>query len=202
MISSMTSAAEEGSLISTPTHSSRTFKADENNSNKTSPSSFDSCSLGSKLSLDAVPRSKSTDCLEKPGTKSLLTPTHQVANSAEAQRDSQKSPVPKLGVSVGVDVLAEMKARQEKRSSAFLPSSSASVTEDAQSNKPDEKSVSSISVSEAKEKFLVTKNSLPGLVSRRPPLVAPKPRPWSTVGSDRRSGRIFSFLASVGKGDD
>lgn len=182
MISSMTSVVEEPSLISTATNSSRTFKAEESNSEKTSPTSFETCSAGSKLSLDAVPRSKSTDCIEKPGPKSLLTPTHQQrGNTADLQRDSSKSPIPKLGVSVGPSVLAEIKVRQEKRGSTILS--------DVTHCKFEEKSNASISISGTKEKFLGSKNSLGlGFVSRRPPPVAPKPRPWSAVGSDRRSG--------------
>jgi hypothetical protein len=204
MISSMTSATGDNSILSTPTHSSRTFKADENNSDKTSPSSFDSCSIASKLSLEAVPRSKSTDCLEKPGYKreTLLTPTN--TNLSENE-DGQKSPVQRLGVSMGSSVMAEMKARQEKRSSVIFPaaaadSSTTTPTSVPTSVKVEEKesgtssgsgAVSTgVSVSEAKEKFLISSKSIPiPLVNRRPPPVAPKPRPWSTVGSDRRSGK-------------
>lgn len=267
---SMTSNADD-SIQSTPTHSSRTFKVDDNNSDKTSPGSFDSCSISSKLSIDAVPRSKSTDCLEKPGTKrdSLFASaaggsglSSPVGGDTINNTDGQKSPVQRIGVSVvGSNVLAEMKARQEKRTSGLFTSVSASLSSNTISansvsssiNKLKQteetvtvshvgstssvntsatassvsktsvniNSVSStsvtnssstavnvssasnsvvttgVSVSETKEKFLGNKNSIvanaaaalnANVNKRPPPAVAPKPRPWSVVGSDRRSG--------------
>lgn len=49
-----------------------------------------------------------------------------------------------------------------------------------------------VSVSEAKEKFGKSNaSSTAGVVTRRPPPVAPKPRPWSHVGADRRSGKNY-----------
>lgn len=261
---SMTSTADD-SIQSTPTHSSRTFKVDDA-SERTSPGSFDSCSISSKLSIEAVPRSKSTDCLEKPGMKrdTLLTPTHGGGSiSPSGLDDGQRSPVQRIGVSMGNSVMAEMKAKQEKRTSGFytsLNSTSSSVTNNTTTtnisasslsktkteetstitntstnvtststiSETKEKFVSSavseakeklnsvnetkeklgISVSEAKEKFGVSvsetkekfgvsvseakekfsSKNVSSVVTRRPPPVAPKPRPWSHVGADRRSG--------------
>ncbi|ODN04727.1 Leucine-rich repeat-containing protein 16A [Orchesella cincta] len=273
---SMTSTADD-SIQSTPTHSSRTFKVDDA-SERTSPGSFDSCSISSKLSIETVPRSKSTDCLEKPGSKrELLTPTQGGGSiSPSGDDDGQKSPVQRLGVTVGSSVMAEMKARQEKRTSGFYSSltstttsttatniSTTTTTSSVSKSKMEESSTATattnsvsssstisngnivtssvtasetkekfgsssvsetkeklsisvgeakekfgISVSEAKEKFGVSvseakekfgvsvseakekfgSKNVSSVVTRRPPPVAPKPRPWSHVGSDRRSG--------------
>lgn len=257
----MISMASEAdiSIQSTPTHSSRTFKADDNNSDRTSPGSFDSCSIASKLSMEAVPRSRSTDFLEKPGAKTLLVPGASSPSGSpvggdesitSTTTDGQKSPVQRVGVSVGSNVLAEMKAKQEKRSSGIFTNSTATSissnsnvsgllnkfkqTEEKESvtvthAKSESKSISSVnvninsvtstvsssgssvkvnstsesssvSVSKAKEQISGNKNSLvanaaaalnanaSNNVNKRPPPVAPKPRPWSVVGSDRRSG--------------
>lgn len=195
----MTSAAEDNSIQSTPTHSSKTFKADENNSEKTSPSSFDSCSIASKLSSEAVPRSKSTDYLEKPSSKRETLSSSPCGSGGDADStgsgntEGQKSPIQKLGITVGNSVLAEMKARQEKRTSVLTSSGgSSSPTPLKEVEEEKEPSIiasvvtTGLSVSEAKEKFLGgNKNS--SQLRARPPVAGPKPRPWSTVG-DRRSG--------------
>jgi len=206
------------SILSTPTHSSRTFKADEAGAPdagelSTSPGSFDSSSsLADAASLSV--RSKSTDCIDKPeNTATTVSPA--------------SSPVQKIGVStVGSNVLKEIKARQEKRTSAVFitggtaaaksesvaasppkivigksesgSSSSGVVTEGSKTTVAVNAAVSKesvVSVSEAKERFAnknsIVANATAALnnVNKRPPPVAPKPRPWSVVGSDRRSGR-------------
>ncbi|XP_035702195.1 F-actin-uncapping protein LRRC16A isoform X3 [Folsomia candida] len=249
--------SETDTSIQSPTHSSRTFKADadDNNSDRTSPGSFDSCSIASKLSLDAVTRSKSTDCLEKknnlltPGAGSTsVSPVGDETTSSSTVADGQKSPVQRIGVSVvGSNVLAEMKAKQEKRTSGLFSSNSNSISNKFK-NSEDKESVtvthsslktenksstivnvnmnstlsgsggtvtnssSSVSasktessnsvVSKTKEHFSGNKNSIvanaaaalnanaASNVNKRPPPVAPKPRPWSVVGSDRRSGEF------------
>lgn len=256
---SMTSEADI-SIQSTLTQSSRTFKVDDNNSDRTSPGSIDSCSIASKLSVEAVPRSKSTDCLEK--KNSQLTPgtgAGSVSGSPVGEEnlvnvtDGQKSPVQRIGVSVvGNNVLAEMKAKQEKRSSGLFSSNSATssisntssnftvlnklkhVEEKeslsvSSSNKTEMKlttntnltssvtnysssasksELSSVSVSKTKEQFSGNKGSIvanaaatfnsnvtsANNVNKRPPPVAPKPRPWSVVGSDRRSGLLVNYF--------
>lgn len=279
---SMASTADD-SVQSTPTHSSRTFKVDDV-SERTSPGSFDSCSISSKLSIETVPRSKSTDCLEKPGMKRdglLLTPTHGAGSaSPSGEEDGQKSPVQRIGVSMGTSVMAEIKARQEKRTTVHTsspssgsipaptlnnatvncvkskieensipvvsgPTSSPSINNNAiqssivsqtkekfgssLNNEGKEKfgeakdkfSISGgegkekfgVSVSEAKEKFSVsvseakekfTSKNVSSIVTRRPPPVAPKPRPWSHAGADRRSGMRhfthfnYNLLESLG----
>ncbi|CAG7785934.1 unnamed protein product [Allacma fusca] len=186
---SMASTADD-SIQSTPTHSSRTFKVDDDRSDKSSPGSFDSCSIASK-SLDVVIRSKSTDCLEKPSSN-----RESLFAGSDDGSDGQKSPVQRLGVTVGSSVLAEMKARQGKRSSGFFgPGTSKGEETPAVTNSLTaypSTITTGVSVSETKEKFTFSQKTtgfgVAPNISRKPPPVAPKPRPWSVVGADRRSG--------------
>lgn len=234
---------------------SRTFKADDNSdrTGTSSPGSFDSCSIASKLD-NLVPPGAATSNSGSPvgGDDNNQTPPTTTV-------DGQKSPVQRLGVSVvGSNVLAEMKAKQEKRTSGLFSSSTTATNSNSSSvlnkfKQSEEKesvtvmhsslktettksstivnvnmnssSVSSSvvtnsassggnissggakidssssvpSVTKTKEHFSnknsIVANAAAALnansasnVNKRPPPVAPKPRPWSVLGSDRRSG--------------
>ncbi|XP_046397648.1 F-actin-uncapping protein LRRC16A isoform X2 [Ischnura elegans] len=193
-------------------------------------------------------RSRSSDCLEKssplsgrrtggdsPLSTSLLSRRGGTHGSEEATGSGNAASLesvdgikrlspslPKIGVGVGSEVLAEIKARQEKRASV-LPKQSSEDSESSTSKEgvgspvgigvrlrstglssptngiqrdglpplsPVLKSVAKTSVSEKQASVSASGPQASSSSKTKPPPIAPKPRPWSVVGSDRKSGEF------------
>ncbi|KAG8222462.1 hypothetical protein J437_LFUL002197 [Ladona fulva] len=182
-------------------------------------------------------RSRSSDCLEKgsplssrrsqgesPLTTSPLARRGHTNEEATEKSSSHEtvdaakrlSPsLPKIGVGVGSDVLAEMKARQEKRAT-IVPRQSSEESESGGSKEgvnvqtginvrlrstglssptngmqrdglpPLSPVLKNVSKANAVERQTIIQGG-PQLKTKPPP-IAPKPRPWSVVGSDQKSG--------------